>query len=965
MLTSVTAQGTWNAPEVPGVNPLENANVDLYLYNIEADAFVNSGMNWGTQAIATRLQSGDASASARHQLQVKNVNGSNFNIKLNNIRNNHGDNKGINTTNSNNNALLFCGNGTTNDVWVDNNTNPTWTAAASANYTNAYTLENAKHSGKKLDVQWLYGGRLTLDNGQGFTDWAFIPAASITNDSYAKYKERRAMYAIYKELANNGKASTYAAALENANAVYVNADATKADLRAATRALLIAVADGIENPVNANALFTNADILGNNISSDWGGDFTATNGVFERWHATVTLQQSKTDLPNGLYDVTFHGLYRQDDGLDQAAPHLTVTGTNELEDDLNLISNLAPKWAVSNGFREYAWEWGGQQWTNSGSSVPDHQWGANQAMALDDAVAAINNVQVKGNSLTIKLAITGANQWVLFQGFDIIYNGPINVAVYKRLMEKKSEAEALVGEPMDPTVLSNLQGCIDVAETMTPNSDEDDLNNAYDNLVAAINDAEVSIDLTAHTTAITDNKGDITSLINSTFDTNADGWKEGSRVSNNRTWHGATANGYYERTTAGTMSCKLTNMPAGTYKVVAAWRSISGGQMTPAIAGTNGTTVTGVGDTQASETEINLNGVEMPYSDLGGFTPDGNGHNWKWITAIGTLAADGDLVLSFTTGGTAGWNAIDDVHLYCTNLDETSYTKTLPTISANTDLSSYADGSVITCDIVMSNPNAIMYSTGANNITTAAGASLNNFMYKKSGMGGLYNADNVVLYDGKEFSLPGNSKGHYFASARLYRNFTEDTWCTLVVPFWPTDVRFTKKYPSELNNGVLTFSDATDATWTTSINDKPMLVKCSESAKYIDGNRKGIANSKQAVSGDMISGEGAPMVGTYSNIADLSAVTGTNYVVGNDGKLHKVTGAVTVAPFRAYFNIAESEARNVISMNFDGGYTGINTIEAAGTEAEEGQKDGKYLENGQIIIVKNGVKYGANGQKLN
>ena len=966
LLTTVGtwAQGTWNAPEVPGVNPLDNANVDLYLYNIEADAFVNSGMNWGTQAIATRLQNGDAAASVRHQLQVKNVNVSNFNIKLNNIRNNHGDNKGINTTNSNDNALLFCGNGTTNDIWVDNNTNPTWTATPSANYTNAYTLENAKHSGKKLDVQWLYGGRLTLDDGQGFTDWAFIPAASIADGSYAVYKERKQMYAIYKELANNGKVSTYAAALETANAVYVDDDATKEALRAATRTLLIAVADGIENPVNANALFTNADILGNNISSDWGGDFTATNGVFERWHATVTLQQNKTDLPNGLYDVTFHGLYRQDDGKDQAAPHLTVTGTNELEDDLNLISNLAPKWAVGNGFREYAWQWGGQQWTNSGSSVPDHQWGANQAMALDDAVAAINNVQVKGNSLTIKLAITGANQWVLFQGFDIVYNGPINVAVYKRLMEKKSEAEALVGEPMDPTVLSNLEDCIAVAETMTPNSDEDDLNNAYYNLVDAINDAEASIELTAHIKAITDNKGDITSLINGTFDTNADGWKEGSRVSNNRTWHGATANGYYERTTAGTMSCKLTNMPAGTYKVVAAWRSISGGQMTPAIAGTSGTTVTGTGDAPENERgEINTNGVEMPYNSLGGFTTDPNGHNWKWITATGTLAADGDLVLNFTTSGTAGWNAIDDVHLYCTNLDETSYTKTLPTISENTNLSSYADGSVITCDIIMTNPNAMMYSNTGNNITTASGASMNNYLYKKSGYGGAYLADNVVLYDGTAYENPSNAKGMYFTNATLYRRIQADTWVSLVVPFWPRDNRLTRKYPSDLTDGTLTFSDATNSTW--SSNDKPMLVKCSEETTYITGVRGGSgAGGAGTATGDLTSGSGAPMQGVYvSGTVPESGVSATNYVVSGNN-LYKVDSEVNIKPFRAYFTVAgDSDAR--LNLRFDGeDPTAINAVEAA--EVETGAlKDGKYIIDNKVVIVKNGVKYGANGQKLN
>lgn len=466
-------------------------------------------------------------------------------------------------------------------------------------------------------------------------------------------------------------------------------------------------------------------------------------------------------------------------------------------------------------------------------------------------------------------------------------------------------------------------------------------------------------------------KGDLTSIINGDFQVDASGWSGGGLVTGvpTRSWRGTSyANNFYETNYTSNMEYVLSNMPAGTYKVVAAARAWDG-TITAKLNGTIGTHYDGIGDLATlGAPEINLNGVQMPYSNLGGFTSDEAGHNWRWIYATATLAEAGTLTITFNAQSNDPawrWMCIDDVYLYCTNFDETDYAKSLPTISANTDLGSYANGSAISCDIVMTNPNAIMYSTGNNNITTAAGSSLNNFMYKKSGLGGLFYADQIVLYDGYNFSLPGNAKGHYFASARLYRSFTENTWSTLVVPFWPTDTRFTKKYPSELDNGVLTFSDATTDTWTTSINDKPMLVKSNASTKYIDGDRRGTANTKQAVPGDMTSGEGAPMVGTYSDIDDLSAVSGTNYVVGNDGKLHKVTGAVTVAPFRAYFNIAESEARNVISMNFDGGYTGINTIETAGTEAEEGQKDGKYLENGQIIIVKNGVKYGANGQKLN
>jgi hypothetical protein len=910
--SNASAQGTWTAPEVPGVNPLELTSSDeVYLYNIGADAFVNYGMNWNRQAIATRLLSGDETASSRHLMTVTVPDG-NTTIKM--------------SLKDFSNKTIFCGAGTTNDIYVDNTYNNVWTPAASAKYSNAYTLNNTTHS-KNLDVQWLYGGRLTLDGGQGFTDWAFIPAASITDGSYAKYKERKQMYDIYKELDDNDKVSTYSSALATANAVYTNASATKAELRAATRTLLIAVADGIENPVNANALFTNADILGNNTISDWGNSFNVTNGVFERYHAKYTLNQSQTDLPNGLYDVTFHGLWRQDDGKSQAAPHLTVTGSNVLEDDLKTINTLQSKWSVANGNRNSG------QWTAEG--LPNHQIPANQAMTLGDAIAAINNVQVKGNSLTIQLAITGENQWVLFQGFDIIYNGPINVAVYKRLMEKKTEAEALVGSPMEASVLSTLQTCIYTADGLTANSDESDLNDAYDNLVAAIASAQNSIAYTAHVTAITDNNGDITSLINGNFTDNADGWTGGSRITGlARGWSSPSAeNPFYERSSDGTMSYTLSNMPAGTYKVVAAARSYDGGKIKAQVAGGEyGAEMTGTGDGVPADgtMEINLNGVEMPYSSLGGFTSNDNGHNWHWITATGTLAEAGNLVINFVTTGNS-WMPIDDVHLYCTNLDGTSYTRTVGDGGATINTSS----SVVTTDIILDNPNTVLRTTGA--ITTAAGQNMNNDQYNSARI------TKLVLYDGYNFTKLADEVGSD-NGAVLYRNIPADTWCTLVVPFWPTTT-LTMKYPTSFADGTLTFSDVDRTTWNGV--DKPMLIKSATAITAIEGK---LASTNGGGSGinhnDMTSGVGVPMTGVYANgYVPVSTSDTYYYAIDSESNLLRKVAAengISIAPFRAYFTLNKaSGARNFINLNFGDETTEISQV-----------KDGQFINEGIIYNLR-------------
>jgi hypothetical protein len=56
-----------------------------------------------------------------------------------------------------------------------------------------------------------------------------------------------------------------------------------------------------------------------------------------------------------------------------------------------------------------------------------------------------------------------------------------------------------------------------------------------------------------------------------------------------------------------------------------------------------------------------------------------------------------------------------------------------------------------------------------------------------------------------------------------------------------------------------------------------------------------------------------------------------------------------------------SDARTVLNIEDD--FTGINAIEAAEAKAES-PKDGKYLVKGKIVLVKNGVKFNANGQIL-
>ena len=72
--------------------------------------------------------------------------------------------------------------------------------------------------------------------------------------------------------------------------------------------------------------------------------------------------------------------------------------------------------------------------------------------------------------------------------------------------------------------------------------------------------------------------------------------------------------------------------------------------------------------------------------------------------------------------------------------------------------------------------------------------------------------------------------------------------------------------------------------------------------------------------------------------------------------------SVAIPNNKAYLTTTTTSARLVISFE-DEDPMAINAIEAAETKAE-GLKDGKYLIGNKIVLVKNGVKFNANGQIL-
>ena len=459
--------------------------------------------------------------------------------------------------------------------------------------------------------------------------------------------------------------------------------------------------------------------------------------------------------------------------------------------------------------------------------------------------------------------------------------------------------------------------------------------NAYENSIdlSVVDDATVTSNKTAITTAL----GDATSLINTDFESN---WSGGTKTNNICKWNNANNAYDYEQSSSATVFRQtIENMPAGTYLLVAAVRGNNGSS---AIAQIGGVNISSLTDTKITNgffgctPQININGVQMPYSDSqkNGFAQntDWNYGGWRWITAKATLTTSSDLLLAFIMDGNT-WKGIADVHLYYMS------------DGANIYAVEYEDGMTynpsehaVACNFTTDNPNKIFTSSYA--LTTASSAQLNNNLVNGT-------VANLVLYDGYAFSADADFTA---TAATLYRGINASAFATVCAPFaisGGADGTFYQ--PTSLTSGTLNFgTEASPAA------GKAYLYKASSAVTALTG-------SGTVKAAPVDNGEGVVMKGRFSK---LDAIDHDNYVLSGTN-LYKVNSTVSCSPFRAYFNIPDGGASAHISLNFDGeDVTGITLQEIESESENAGMKDGKYFENGRIVIVKNGVKYSVNGSIL-
>jgi hypothetical protein len=215
----------------------------------------------------------------------------------------------------------------------------------------------------------------------------------------------------------------------------------------------------------------------------------------------------------------------------------------------------------------------------------------------------------------------------------------------------------------------------------------------------------------------------------------------------------------------------------------------------------------------------------------------------------------------------------------------------------------------------------------------------------------------LTITDGEE--LPKFAPGTY-PSATYSRSLTlGNKWGTICLPFnLKSDENIQFYTVSSIGSGVLNV-ETTDAV----AAGVPAIFKklTSENSISVTTNEATVVSAPAEAE----SGTNAKLVGTFTGTTIEGESAGNYFYVKTD-QFWRGNGNFSIPAYRAYIeDLSATNPGARLVINVDGeDPTAINVIEAA--EAEEGTlKDGKYLINGKVVLVKNGVKYSANGQKLN
>lgn len=211
---------------------------------------------------------------------------------------------------------------------------------------------------------------------------------------------------------------------------FVSEDAIKAMVATATR----------ENPMDATIYVKGADFLngdvanaawaGNKVGGNVGSGNTLINNTnCEAWNkGAFTISQTITDLPNGFYDLTAFGFYREGnrdvassvDAYENGTENASILSAND--------KSVALKSVYSEAKTEAEGGWAVESAASSAGNVyfiPNSQGEAAACFEAGAYLNEIKNIEVTDGTLTISVSREGEAifDWTVFDNIRLTYYG--------------------------------------------------------------------------------------------------------------------------------------------------------------------------------------------------------------------------------------------------------------------------------------------------------------------------------------------------------------------------------------------------------------------------------------------------------------------------------------------------------------------------------------------------------------
>ena len=220
------------------------------------------------------------------------------------------------------------------------------------------------------------------------------------------------------------------------------------------------------------------------------------------------------------------------------------------------------------------------------------------------------------------------------------------------------------------------------------------------------------------------------------------------------------------------------------------------------------------------------------------------------------------------------------------------------------------------------------------------------------------NCAQLALTDLKPFNAPFEFTAT--AAPTYNRTFTADKTTTVCLPFALTEEEASSLGTfyefNSVDGSTMNFTSVA----TPAANTAYLVVPTATSITLSQGN-KSIAATPASLATTKSDIE---FIGTLEATTIPASGAEYSYFAYNNGELVKiVTNAATLPAFRAYFKVPTSVVSGArIAARFIGGsVTGINEVSKAQNFLNP---DRKYIENGKIVIVKNGKKFNAAGAQI-